>query len=240
MKLLSINSKDRNPTMSNSSSDFTILFSTILSNISSVELLSANIPNTIYKIQSYNNILTWTRSSTEYSITIPPGAYTIYSLLSNIQTQMNNTDANNYVLTYSTTTLMVTFIGDSAFSLTFSNKNTCWKELGFSNSNTSSNTTLTSNNAIQLYNPLSLYLLIQQFGGNNITSSGIQFSFKIPMTVNSSGILQFDSNNFYCQKIEFNGRFSFGQLQVLIIDSYGRNINLNNSEWEILLQLNEC
>ncbi len=90
-----------------------------------------------------------------------------------------------------------------------------------------------------MYNLLSIYILINELRANNITSSNIQFTFKLPMIVNSNGILEFDSNSFYTQKIEFNGKLTINHLTIQLIDFYSRNINLNNLNFEILFKINE-
>ncbi len=68
------------------------------------------------------------------------------------------------------------------------------------------------------------------------TSSNLQYTFKIPVTVSSNGILEFDINNFYQQKIKFNGNRIINILTVKLVDNQGKIIELNGSEFEFMLK----
>ena len=85
---LYISSKDRNAS-SNSSSDFFVYLPVPVSNIKSIELSELSLPNTIYNIRTgINDSICWDYLSVSYNFTIPPGLYSISSLLSTIQTSL--------------------------------------------------------------------------------------------------------------------------------------------------------
>jgi hypothetical protein len=237
--LVNICSQDKNTVLSSSSTDFVILLPIPINNITCVELLSVTLPNTIYKIQSYNNTFYWSTDdgTNQFNIMIPYGAYTIYNLLLYIQNQMNSTDPNNnYTLTYDSTTFKVTISSDNDFNMNFALPNTCCKELGFNNTNTSFNTAITGSNAIQLYQPLSIFIVIKELGGNNFTTSKFQYTFKVPLTVLSSGIIEFDTNSFFKQVVNLNRTVNFNQFNIQLVDNQGRLIDLNGADWELVLK----
>jgi len=131
-RYLLINSTDR---ISGNSSNFKIHLSHALHKVSKIKLLSVSLPNTIYNITTANNRLDFTDGIT-YTITIPPGAYTVNSLIGSHQTLLNATpSALNFTVSYSATTLKVTISANGSFQLLFgtgSNASfSCSKELGF-------------------------------------------------------------------------------------------------------------
>ena len=99
---LYINSRDRDVVKSNSSTDFTVNLRKTLKNINQVNITNICIPNTIYTINSNNNVLDIVygiRDVAEYphSIKIPEGNYTNHELASEIEDIFNNQiDKNSY------------------------------------------------------------------------------------------------------------------------------------------------
>jgi hypothetical protein len=152
---------------------------------------------------------------------------------------MNSADpGNNYQITYNSSTFKVTFSSSNTLQLLFSSSNTCFKELGFLNASTIVSTNLIGPNAIQLYFPISAFIIIKEFGTNNFTSSGSQYTFKIPLTTLSSGVVEFDINSFYKQQINFDGLQNYNRLSIALIDNEGHQLNLNRGDFEMLIKFN--
>src|SRR6185437_9605014 len=226
---LNINSEDRT-SISNSSTNFEVVLSKTIQDVCCCELSSITMPNTIYKIiTGTNDEIHWTHGSS-FSFTILPGAYSINNLISTIQTGMNLADSNGYTWSYDSTTFKLTISGITPFTLNFSNSKNHYRELGFTNTDTSINTIVTSPNVIDLYNSFSIYILVSELGVSGYTSSNNQWTFRIPMTTNSGGIITFDSQSFYPQVVSFP-RQTFNKLNVRLIDSDSNPIDLNGSEW---------
>src|SRR5579875_2604807 len=97
-KYLTIRSIDRINTPGSTSTNFQIQLKEGTPAIKSVELLSFLYLNTLYKIrQNVNNYFVWSRSGTNYSYIIPPGSYSISSLITLIQSNMNTQDNNSTI-----------------------------------------------------------------------------------------------------------------------------------------------
>src|SRR5579883_1181187 len=117
-KYLTIRSIDRINNPGASSTNFQIQLKEGIPAVKSVELISFLCPNAIYKIRAnINNYFVWSRSSTNYYIVIPPASYSISSLITYIQQQMNAQDSNSYTLTFNQDSMTVTISGTSAFVL---------------------------------------------------------------------------------------------------------------------------
>lgn len=171
----------------------------------SAELLELILPNTLYKVNSGNNVLDWTHAGT-FSFTVPSAAYTASSLCATIQTGMNAADANTYVVTFNADTMKVTVAGAAGFVLNFGTGPNVAVSigplLGFAVADTVSGTSVTAGNVIQLFAPLSVYLRIAELGNHVFTSAGQGFAFRVPLTVESGAIMEVDSESHYVQKID--------------------------------------
>ena len=116
---VNVSSTNRNSTIFPSSNIFEVQLPIPLNYITCVELISVTLPNTIYKIQNFNNNLFWL-STANFNIQIPLGSYTIFSLITFIQTAMNSADpGNNYQLTYNSSTLKLHFLVAILYSYYF-------------------------------------------------------------------------------------------------------------------------
>ena len=133
-KYLTIRSIDRINTPGSTSTNFQIQLKEGTPAIKSVELLSFLYLNTLYKIrQNVNNYFVWSRSGTNYYYyIIPPGSYSISSLITLIQNNINTQDNNSYNITFNQDLMTITITGTPAFILnwgssTYSNM-TCYRE----------------------------------------------------------------------------------------------------------------
>ena len=101
---LTIDSRDRNYDI-HQSNDYKISLPQQYNNIISIELLSAEIPNTQYMINTYNNILHFQElnsqvsNNTFYEAIIPIGNYNSSTLSSAIQNALNTYGSSSYIVT---------------------------------------------------------------------------------------------------------------------------------------------
>lgn len=231
-----IDSKYRNSGTSNS---FNITLTEPIINPKSIKLSSILLPNTVYNISAANsnNLIKWTHV-TNFSYTIPDGAYTASALLSQIQTGMNAADANNYALSYGTSTFKVTVTGTAAFTLNFSNAGTCWKELGFTNADTASATSQTGSNTIALFIPYYFAIYIPSIGMDCINYGGERYTFLVPNNMNSGDYLLQTSGSYYQEYIYPYTSKTINQLNIDIRGNGPNNdYNLNGSEWFMILEV---
>lgn len=92
-----IDSRDRNIDVNPQPNNYEIDLEKYLYNIISLELISADIPNTEYIINSDNNLLHFEETNnTELIATIPIGNYSLTTLSNAIQTQLNIVGSSTY------------------------------------------------------------------------------------------------------------------------------------------------
>jgi len=95
-----IDSRDRNTDKYTEPNEYVLDLEREMYNIISLELISAEIPNSEYIINSDNNLLHFEESNgTSIISTIPIGNYTLATLAAAIQTQMNNDGGSTYTVT---------------------------------------------------------------------------------------------------------------------------------------------
>jgi hypothetical protein len=236
---LSINSIDRTAS-SVSSNDFQIKIPHDLPDVKTVELVSCIMPNSVYKIRTGVNDKLDFNDGANKTITVTPGAYSITSLCSNLLTQFNTLSSGFTAVSYDTITMRVTITRSSNFSLLFATGSniatSIRKELGFNATNISATTTYTGQNIINLYNPLGCYICINEFGMPNRTSAGTFYTFHIPMSVNSDGLVVVEKNSFYKQQVDMYNNKSVSTLTIKLKMADGTDFALNNTNFELVLK----
>ena len=109
---LIIDSRDRNIDTHPNPNDYDLDLEKHFHNIISLELISAEIPNTEYIINNDNNLLHFEETGgTTIIATIPIGNYTLSTLSNQIQTQMNSVGSSTYTVV-STTTNRISITSD--------------------------------------------------------------------------------------------------------------------------------
>lgn len=237
---LSINSADRTSS-SVSSNDFQVRLPHDIKGMKSLELVSCSVPNTVYNIRTGTNDKLDFYDGANKTITVAAGAYSITSLCSTLLTQLNTTSSGFTAVSYDTITMKVTITRSSNFSLLFATganiATSIRRELGFNATDLSAAVTFTGQNVINLYNPMSCYICVNEFYMPNQTSSGKFYTFHIPMTVNSDGIVVVNKNSFYAQSVKIYGNTSFSTLTIKLKTSDGLDFALNNTNFEMVLKL---
>src|SRR5579885_3273693 len=193
-KYLTIRSIDRIP--GSTSTNFQIQLKDGIPSVKSVELLAFLCPNTLYKIRpNVNNYFVWSRGGTNYYYIIPGGSYSISSLITLIQTNMNTQDNNSYNITYSSDLMTITISGTNAFILNFGSSAysnmLCYRELGFIKADILSATSITSPNCISLERPTSLYITIREFMQSGVDTNIQSYSFYVPINVPSGYMIDY-------------------------------------------------
>ena len=83
---LVIDSKDRNTTKYPNPNKYSIMLDPFYKEVTSIELVSANIHKSFYNINQYNNVLSFIENTKLLTVIVPPGTYTVTLLISTIQT----------------------------------------------------------------------------------------------------------------------------------------------------------
>ena len=132
-----IDSRDRNTDKYIEPNEYVIDLEREMYNIISLELISAEIPNSEYIINSDNNLLHFEETGgTDIISTIPVGNYTLTTLATAIQTQMNNDGGSTYTVTtndfaritevFTENTSRITSTASDPFKLFDSDLDTFW------------------------------------------------------------------------------------------------------------------
>ena len=188
MKNYVINSAKRTPN-SASSSSFEIQLTKPILTPKSVKLKWLIIPNSIYNVRDgINNKLDFTDTGGAHTITIPAGAYTITTLISQIQSQMTSVGAQTYTLTFNETQLNIKITASSAFSLQFASAGSCAYILGFEPNNLSASASYTGTKTVSL-DINCIYMKVDEFGINMYSNDGISFTFCVPLTEDTGQVV---------------------------------------------------
>lgn len=256
---LVIDSYDR---IEGTSTAFRINLNQVKENIESIQLVSAVIPNTSYNVYNYtingityqNNLIPFRELATDAVATITPGNYDITSLIAAIGTAMSaaSPTLQAYTCTYSSSTfkLTVTTAGPNPFifrfaatfgGINYTNINLSYV-MGFNNTNTGvAALSLVSNNVVNL-SGIPYYVIKNNNLQNNVfTTEATSGMFYIPNNVNGNNVA------YYLCGTEKDGnimRFNPGsyttitQLNISLMDTYERIVDLNNADWQMCLKIN--
>lgn len=190
--------------------------------------------NEIYNVTSNNNILPYYESSLT-NIELTKQYVNGDDLASDIQTKINAISGGTAAVTYSSATGKFTITNTTAFSLKFGDNtnNTCNNLLGFNQTNTTSATSVTSDNIAYL-SPYQRIMI--KISGDNITSISDQdygdYSFIITTNANFGDIAQYISkeNDIREQRIYVN---NVKHVKITFYDENGNLLSLNN--WCLVL-----
>ena len=238
IKHLLIQSKDR---ISGTASDFVIQVPP-MNRVREVNLVSASVPNTIYNITAINSAIYWNAGSGPLSATIAPGAYSVTSLTIALTTAMIAADANEYSVSYNSTTMKIRIGCDISISLTCSNTtNAIWDVIGFLAADRVPAASHTADDVLQLDFPAYLMVGINELASARaVSTSGYRGDFIIPMTVNSQYLELYNHKSSYDIDSEYSAGVTLSRLSIRLQNPDGEEISLNGGEWSCLLLVCYC
>jgi len=237
------------------SNEFVVELTQGFNRVSQVDLVSLEMPNTIYNVDYWNNTLVYTTNAITYSVTVPPGAYTAGGFLTALATLMNTASGSTFTISTSGTNFLVTFTNSVPFVLNFSNiSNTMGYILGFPiGVDTTSGTSVTGTSAMNMSLPSYLYIYIQQINSNGTTTKTLMPSFPtfiIPITSNTAADITYyeylqGPYKLSQQQIGFTGLGI--ALRVPIVSYAGPNLvsqvvlaDNSNVDWQMVLRIHSC
>jgi hypothetical protein len=183
-------------------------------------------------VNTSNQNIPFTISSTLYTAQIPVGFYTNSTIASSVQTTMN-AQYSGFTVTLSSLTNVITIANSTDFVLNFGTQknNSSANLLGFNWSDTISNTSVSGNSSIDLapYNTFNIRI-------NNLTnienSNSNSFTFCVPIT---SGV---NSLNYF-EPFNTNWIVSFPtptqNLNISILDEFGKQIIIG-ANWSMVFE----
>jgi predicted enzyme related to lactoylglutathione lyase len=199
---------------------------------------SLNITNTFYNVDETNNVIYFYENSTAKTANIPNGFYSASTLATAAANALTTASAgfNTYSCSYNDTTKKYTFTASNTFYFNWSadnNNNGAYEQLGFNKqTNTTSGTSVSSVNVINLSNPLGVFFNVSDCNSNiqlsNGYASGVVY---VPINVSYGSIARLELFN-YATILKFN---SVQNIRVRIIDNKGRTRNTNGGSFVIEL-----
>ena len=196
-------------------------------------LKNLQIANTIYNINSDNNTFIL-NDGTDKNITISIGNYTVNSLKTAVEDELNLISAGTitFTVTFSSTTGKFTIVGTSNFTLIFPDANTA-STYGFTDLSVTG-TTITADKIVNLSYPSSIGVDITESNVDNYENGSTLSSGSIYVPLNESfGFYKTLDDNNFPQYLNFkNCRY----LNISVINtSNNKSIDLNGSDFELLL-----
>lgn len=250
---LSVNSLARLDYLNTTSSNFRIdLAHPLIGRIKSFSLKSATIPNTIYNIVAPVNVLLFTDSTGDTSITIPPGNYPLDDLVVVIEDLLNAT-TDVYTVTYDTYTGKITFTstfvgftilpGNTSLSdrgEIFSSPPSLNYQLGFAPLTTYPSTAgvLVAPNVPTLQGLEHVYIRLKQFKQFYKNTVNTFFTFDVAMYETFTGINYYTAETGSIQKYSMSdsNTYNIGFLDVELLNVFGNRVNLNGSDWGFVIE----
>jgi len=231
-----------NRTTGTSSSQFTVKIPTPLTGVTKVKLNKATIPKTMYTIRAGINDTFDIDYPAPSTILISPGFYTATGLCAALQTYLQGVDAN-YTCTYSTLTGKVTVTNTSAFRILVTggvgSATSACGILGFTTGSPASTaaTSWVANNIINLIDPQSVFIVVQELRGKSTISSGYNgYTWEIGMAGAISGsIVDWTTNGEYPAVVDIYPA-TITVLTVSLVDLNGTLIDLNGMDWSFQFQ----
>lgn len=191
-------------------------------------------PNNIYSIDSYNNKIYFNESSIVRIATLNSGVYSPTELSIEIKNQMDIGGINTYTITYNTNTNKFSFVSTANFGFTFNTNttNSSYKLLGKNQVDDIEGLSQLSENQIDLNKHIIIYMNIPDANNDLTISNNYKTSFIISANTNFTDIIRKDYNNsniilFFRDK---------STIHYYIHDRDGNEINLNNADWDLLLE----
>jgi hypothetical protein len=237
---IAVNSANRS---SGTPEDLVVYLGETIQRIIAIKLVHFSFFNTIYNVTSSNNVLTYTYSATNYTATIPPGAYDITSLMAAAVSALNASGSGvTFGMTYSSTTLKITITADSSVMFIFGDGSP-WMLLGHTQGSIPTGTSIVAPNVADISAPNQLYLNIREFPANihcaNATSD--RPTFIIPLGDSKRYYSEFNGNENFDQTFKLDAPMSIDKLSIqLKCDAHdggpATNAALNGSNYNCLIE----
>ena len=200
----------------------------------------ATLPNSIYNVNSTNNVIYWTSGfSGALSATVPPGHYSGATLAATMEPLMETADGGgiDYSVTYDSTTAKFTITSVAVISMTFGTNtvNSISEVIGFYNVDTVSGNLQGSGKVVSLGLPLSIGIAVDDVHTRGYwTADQKHGSIYVPIATDF-GSYQLLSPDILEQTIEM--RYPMRTLSFRLVDTKTNAVvDINESEWEMLLE----
>ena len=204
-----------------------------------ISVQNAQIPNSFYNVNVYNNILQITYNSTPYTLTLTRGNYNSTTLINEIIAKLALQGISDITIAISSITGVLTFTRTGALNFTINSTGTLNKVLGFAvgTSYTSTAGVLIAPFPLNLLGLLKLKLASYEIQTRNYDSSvqsNLNILATIPIESGNFGLILYD-NISNTQSIINNPTLDGFDLQIYGDDN--NLVNFNGIGWNITLLL---
>ena len=235
-----IDSRDRVNSFTSNTNDCRLFVKPSVGGFTKVELLSFSMPLTSYNVDGSNNKIYFNVGASSYIATITVGSYNICTLTPELKRVMDLASTQSFDIWYDSGLFKLVFTISSAadFAFTWGTNavNSAFGLLGFRSTNSTPAQTIISDNAINLSLPLYFYIQINQMGSHaRSTNEGDWATFVISSQGNSASINIFNQFSSY-HLLEQFGHNSLNAIDIRICERGNKLVDLNNSDWSMLLR----
>jgi hypothetical protein len=247
MVLLSIDSRDRDPSTDRTNARFTL--STPLQNVTSVTLVAAQIPHAWYNVGPHDRSFVYTSGGTSTTIILPVGSYTMNTLATAVALALNTAIGSN-VFTVTASTLhyhMLLQSTSAAYSIDVTSQKLA-SLMGFKagiispSSNVSGVHTILSPSPLETA-PNTLTISSPELGSGYHTSVGKRLPgmFQISVNENQGSVIEYNRSTSFNQTVKFDSGHGkdISSFHLHILDQNGYRIDTNldyNMVWSIECQ----
>ena len=143
-----------------------------------VEILNISIPNTLYNVNSHNNVIPWIElGSTAYNSTIAAGNYTSAEILTSIKSAMELSGAGTITASIGANTEKITVASTNSFEFTFGTNttNSMAALLGYADTDTGAGVSHLADNVFDLSYTHNIYIesdIARKFDDKIINTTG--------------------------------------------------------------------
>jgi len=238
-KIYNIDSRMRtNASVSSSSGEFTVDVGAFDGPVQTIELVSAEIPNTQYVFTSANNYIDFNEGAGALSAQITPGTYSIDDLVSHLKTILDAAGSDTYTVSFDEITKKLTIASTGSFSLLWSSGShsatSAYKELGWNQTDVSSGSSHTAPNSLKISGDDYWFISVRNMPLNGVQggSNSIGFTFKVPINVGYGDIVFYTQETGLNQTItQANVCFCQPIFYVQLLDAYGKIVDLQGRDW---------
>ncbi len=206
--------------------------------ISEIELVSVELPNTIYVFSTIKNNrkITFNEGGSDLEFDIGEGSYSIDELISELKTKIDTSGGFTYTITHNNITNKLKIEATGSFKLLFSKIDSPWEELGFKKTDTGLATSHTGNHCVNIVGPRYVNILLCRIPVDHLIGT-CKSNFSIPLYGDSYSISHYKKFSDFTLKIKPLKSFSFeSAFRVTIMDHYGNLVGLNGN-WSMLIKL---
>lgn len=242
--LLRISSKDRDPALSRSPSDFTISFgnSPGVQSVKRVVVKQISIPNTVYNINPNNNQFQYKTATSITIVTVPVGQYSISQFKTAFESALSGVgmtiDLNNITKKYEfATTTPIEY-------LSLAEGNLMGDVLGIQTGSGADVGTFSANGLPNLSGLNEVYIQSNKLADNsNMISSANQATPVIacvPLTSEFGGYTHYLSSHDILDEVQYASQRlgkNLQQIDIKIVDRDGNIVDLHGLEFEMVLKM---